>query len=61
MILLKDAAIETIKRMPEECSAEDIMYKIDFVAQALEGLKDAESKRLLTTKELLERVEQWAK
>jgi predicted transcriptional regulator len=39
----------------------DIMYEIDFVAQVLEGLKDAEKGKLLTTEELLDRVEQWAK
>ncbi len=35
--------------------------EIDIVAQVLEGLKDAETGRLLTTEELLKRVEQWAK
>ena len=40
---------------------EDIMYRIDLVAQVLEGLKDAESGRLITTEELLERVDQWPK
>jgi len=61
MALLKEVAIETIKRLPEECSVEDIMCEIDIVAQVLEGLKDAETGRLLTTEELLKRVEQWAK
>jgi predicted transcriptional regulator len=61
MALLKDVVIETIKRLPDECSVEDIMYEIDFVAQVLEGLKDAEAGRLLTTEELLKKVEQWAK
>jgi predicted transcriptional regulator len=61
MALLKEVAIETIKRLPDECSLEDIMYEIDFVAQVLEGLKDAESGRLLTTEELLKRVEKWAR
>jgi len=61
MGLLKESAIESIKRLPEECSIEDIMYRIDLVAQVLEGLKDADSGRLITTEELLERVDQWAK
>jgi len=61
MALLKDVAIETIKRLPNECSIEDIMYEIDFVAQVLEGLKDAEAGKLLSTEELLNRVEQWAR
>lgn len=33
------------------------MYEINFVAQVFEGLKDAEDGRLLTTEELLSRVE----
>ncbi len=61
MALLKEVTIETIKRLPDECSLEDIMYKINFVAQVFEGLKDAETGKLLTTEELLNRVEQWAK
>ncbi|MDA8215832.1 MAG: hypothetical protein M0Z64_11250 [Nitrospiraceae bacterium] len=61
MAQLKEVAIETIKRLPDECSVEDIMYEIDFIAQVLEGLKDAEAGRLLTTEELLKRVETWAK
>lgn len=61
MDLLKDAAIETIKRLPDGCSLEDIMYEIDFVAQVLEGLKDAEEGKVLTTGELLDRVEKWGK
>ena len=61
MDLIKEATIETIKRLPDGCSWEDIMYEINFVAQILEGLKDAEAGKLLTTEELLERVKQWAK
>ncbi len=61
MDLLKEATIETIKRLPDGCSLEDIMYEINFVAQVLEGLQDAEAGRLLTTEELLEKVAQWAK
>ncbi|HHT9154261.1 MAG: hypothetical protein HZA70_01130 [Planctomycetes bacterium] len=52
---LKEVTIETIKKLPDGCSLEDIMYEINFVAQVLEGLKDAEAGRLLTTEELLEK------
>jgi len=55
---IKDVTIETIKQLPDECTIEDIMYKINFVAQVLEGLKDAEEDKLLTTEELLKRVDQ---
>jgi len=60
MNLLKQTAIESIKRLPEGCTVEDIMYRIDLVAQVFEGLRDAEAGRLITTEELLERVDQWA-
>ena len=58
---LKDATIEIIKRLPDGCSLEDIMYEINFGANVFEGLKDAENKELLTTEELLGRVEKWGK
>jgi predicted transcriptional regulator len=61
MDLLKETAIETIKRLPDQCSPEDIMYRVDLVAQVLEGLQGAEAGKLLTTEELLDRVDQWAR
>jgi hypothetical protein len=61
MTLLKEATIETIKRLPDGCTLEDMMYEINFVAQVLEGLDDAEKGRMLTTEELLQRVQTWAK
>ena len=61
MELPKETAIETIKRLSDGCSPEDIMYRINLVAQVLEGIRDAEAGRLINTEELLERVDQWAK
>ncbi len=61
MGLLKEISIEAIKKLPDECSLEDIMYEINFVAQVFDGLTDAEKGLLLTTEELLSRVEQWGK
>ena len=61
MGLLKEVTIEAIKKLPDECSFEDIMYEINFVAQVFDGLKDAKNGNLLTTEELLSRVEQWAR
>lgn len=58
---LKEISLETIKRLPDECTLEDIMYKIDFVAQVLEGLDDAEAGRSISTEQLLDKVEQWSK
>jgi predicted transcriptional regulator len=61
MDILKETAIETIKKMPDGCSLENIMYQINLVAQVLEGVKDAEEGRLISTEELLTRVEKWGK
>ena len=61
MDLLKEATIESIKRLPDGCSLEDMMYRINFIAQVLKGHQDAESGKLLTTDELLKKVDQWAK
>lgn len=61
MNALKEVSIETIKKLPDNCSVDDIMYEINFVAQVLEGLKDAEEGKVITTEQLLKRVDEWAK
>ncbi len=61
MDTLKTAAIESIKNLPNDCSVEDIMYRIHVIAQVLEGLEDAEAGKLITTEKLLEKVEEWGK
>lgn len=61
MDLIKEATIETIKRLPDGSSVEDLMYEINLVAQVFEGLEDAEKGNLISTEELLDRVGQWGK
>ena len=61
LLALKDMAIEVIRKMPPSSSLEDIMYEIDVVAQVLAGLQDAEEGQVISTDELLRRVEEWAK
>ncbi|MCP4105033.1 MAG: hypothetical protein GY749_05785 [Desulfobacteraceae bacterium] len=51
--------LKKVENMSDKCILEDIMYKIDFVAQVLEGLEDAEAGRSVPTEELLEKIEQW--
>jgi predicted transcriptional regulator len=59
MEILKETAIETIKKMPDGSTLENIMYQINLMAQVLEGAKDADEGRLITTEELLARVDKW--
>jgi len=56
---IKETAIETIKKLPDGCSLKDIMYELNFVAQALDGLKDSEKGNTISTEELLTRIEKW--
>ncbi len=61
MASIKEAALKSIRDLPDECTAEDIMYHVYFLSQVLEGLNDVEEGRVITTDELLQRVKQWAK
>jgi transcriptional regulator of heat shock response len=56
---LKEATLEVIKKLPDDVSAEDIMEKVNFVNQVLEGLTASEAGRSISTEELLERIEKW--
>ena len=58
---LKDVTINTIKRLPDDCTIDDIMYEINFVAQVYEGLEDSEKGKVITSEELLKRVDTWGK
>jgi len=37
------------------------MKQIDFVAQVLKGLQDAENGKFISTEELLKKVDKWSK
>ncbi len=58
---VKEAAIEAVHTLPDGCSMDDILYQVYLVSQVLEGLEDAEAGRLMTTDELLKKVEEWGK
>ncbi|OHD69175.1 MAG: hypothetical protein A2W19_06200 [Spirochaetes bacterium RBG_16_49_21] len=61
MNALKEVTIETIKKLPDNCTIDDIMYEIDFVAQVYEGLDDANKGKVITTDELLAKVKSWGR
>ncbi len=58
---IKEASIQTIQKLPDGCSIDDIIYEINFVAQVLEGIKDADDGNTMTTEELLKKVDEWQK
>lgn len=47
--------------MSEDSSVGDIMFEIDFIVHIIEGFRDSEEGRTITTEELLKRVEEWSK
>ncbi len=61
MSALKEATINTIKRLPEDCTIEDIMHEINFIAQVYDGLQDSENGNVISTEELIKRVDSWGK
>ncbi len=61
MATIKEAALEAIKNMSDESTADEIMYEIHFISQVFIGLKDAKEGKTLSTEELLQRVKKWAK
>ena len=59
MDTLKEASIETIKRLPDGCTVEEIMYQINLIAQVLEGTRYTDAGRVMTTEQLLQMVKKW--
>jgi len=47
MSVLKDKAIEVIKKLPDNCSVDDIIYEVYFLSQVIEGLKEASEGKLI--------------
>ncbi|OGU17458.1 MAG: hypothetical protein A2X61_08915 [Ignavibacteria bacterium GWB2_35_12] len=60
MAIIKDISIDIIKKMPEECSVDDIMYELNFISKVLEGVKDADEGRYISKEELNKRINSWA-
>jgi len=61
MTQLKEVTIKTIENLPDNCTIDDIMYEINFVNQVMEGIKDADYKKTMSTEELLQKVKEWQK
>ncbi len=61
MSVIKEATIETIKKLPDTCTFDDIMYEISFAAQVYEGLDDADSGKVISTDDLLQKVKTWGR
>jgi predicted transcriptional regulator len=56
---IKQATLEVIQHLPDNSTVEDIMYEVNLVAQVLEGLADEEAGNVVSTKQMLERIQLW--
>ncbi len=57
MPTLKDVTIEVLKNLPSSASLEEIIYRINLAAQVVEGGKNAEEGKTLSTEDLLKRID----
>jgi hypothetical protein len=58
---LVDTTIDVLKNLPPDSTIEDIMYELHLTDQVLQGLDDAEKGRVLSTSQLLDRMQKWRK
>lgn len=55
----KQAAMETIQRLPDGVDLDEIVYRLYVLNKIHQGLKDVEEGRLITTEELRREIEEW--
>ncbi len=48
-----------LKRLPEDCSLEDVQYHLYVLQKIDRGLKDAEEGRVYTQEEVKEKMAKW--
>ena len=61
MPTLKDITIEVLKDISPTASLEEIMYRINLAAQVMEGIKDADQSKVISTEDLLKQMDAWGK
>jgi len=58
---LKQETIELIKRLPDNCSLEDIMYELYFKQKVKRGLKELKEGKFIPHEEAKKRMGKWLK
>lgn len=59
MSTLKDITLEVLKNISPSATLEEIMYKINLAAQVKEGIRDADKGKVISTDDLLKRMDSW--
>ena len=60
MTRVKQAAIELIQSLPDECTFEDIQYRLYLCEKVATGDRAIEEGRIVTQDEAEARIRQWA-
>ena len=55
----KNEVLELVRRLPDDVTTADIMEELYFKQQVDKGLRDAAEGRVLTSRELRERIARW--
>ena len=61
MSAIKKSAINIIKKLPENCTIEDIQYELYFKSKVEKGLQDIKVKNILSEKEMDKEISSWQK
>ena len=61
MSAIKEIAINIIKKLPENCTVEDIQYELYFKSKVEKGFKDIKNNNTLTEEEMDKEISSWEK
>jgi hypothetical protein len=59
MISLKSAAIRVIESLPEDCTMEDILYRLNFIEKIEKARKEIANGEVLSEEEADREIDQW--
>lgn len=60
-MLSKEKLTQVIKDLPENFSIEELLEKLVFIQRIDHALEQSEQGKIITTSELLKRIEKWQK
>jgi len=56
---IKESAIDMIKKLPEDCSIEDIQYELYAKSKIEAGLSDVKNRNVISEKEMDQEINSW--
>ena len=59
MLAVKKEAIDIIKKLPDDCSYEDIQYHFYVIQKIKSGINSAKNGKTVSNKEAKKRMERW--